>query len=176
MKDNIMKQIFITINPHYKDCSIERIIDNFNYALKTYYRKKLGHRYNKHQEKQYPLALAPEKTKNFYSEPHIHVIVKDIPENDIPSFSNHIKQTLWSIYPQMTFGCQTIRPTEIDSQRVWSYILKEDRGLFTSQDLREKSYKNYSFDNNYNQIKFLLTMSYKKLYSTLRACPSFGCL
>lgn len=76
----------------------------------------------------------------------------------------------------MTFDCQTIRPTEIDSQRVWSYILKEDRGLFTSQDLREKSYKNYSFDNNYNQIKFLLTMSYKKLYSTLRACPSFGCL
>ncbi len=170
-----MKQIFITCNPHYKEYSIERIIDDFNYALKTYYRKKLGHRYHKHPDKQYLIALAPEKTKNFYSEPHIHVIVQNIPESDISSFSNHIKQTLCSIYPQMTFDYQTIRPTETDSHRVWGYILKEDRGLFTSQDLKEKSYKTYSFDKNYNQIKFLLTMSYKKLYFNLRACPSFGC-
>ena len=146
--------LLLTLNPHYKNYSFKTLIDDFNYCLKQYYRNKIGRKYYNHKDKQFLLALVPEDTKNVYPEPHLHIMIRDVPDCEINSFPEFIYKAMQRKYFQITYDCKVIPHLKNDEVHAWQYILKEDKGLFTSQDLCDKSYLDYTFPKDLNRLKY----------------------
>lgn len=128
-----MKKIFLTINPHQKHTSKTTLIDNFNFALKRYYRKMLGQRFYKHKDKQFTIGLFPEYGTQH---PHIHSII-EIAEEKIDYFCNFIVEQMKKTYPSLTFDTQIVKDTEEDLIKVIKYCIKEGNEFLTNQDLYE---------------------------------------
>ena len=128
------EDIFFTINPHIKNLSKNKLIIQFNNALKRYYRKELGQRYYKHKDKQYQLSLYPQFGKREIKETHLHLIIK-APSNKFMSFCEFIINEMKALYKGLTFDIQSIKQTPLDYIKVWTYCLREDNEIITNQDL-----------------------------------------
>lgn len=150
-------KIFLTFNPHLKNYSKIKLLENFKYALKKYYRKELGRRYYKHIDNQYTIAIFTEISKKFFErfnfithlieyfekeiefkrEPHLHIIA-DVPIHTEKDFFSSLKTSMKSIYPSLTSDFQLIE-NDADEINVWNYCSKEGGTIITKSDLIAKS-------------------------------------
>lgn len=147
----------MTFNPHIENLSQKRLLDDFRFVLKKYYRKVLGRRYFKYIDKQYDISIFEETGKKFFEkydsktklyqyfedktqlkkEPHLHIIV-DVPTNDMELFCNVLRENLENKYPSLTTRAGLIL-TDNDEKNAWNYCSKEGGKIFSKTDLTEKS-------------------------------------
>lgn len=155
----------MTFNPHIENYSMNKLLNDFRYALQKYYRKELGRRYFKYVDNQYDIAIFEEIGKKFFEklgeathlmkyiekdaeykkEPHLHIIA-DVPLNKATEFFNTLKNTLESMYLSLTTDFNLIA-TKVDEQNVWNYCNKEGGNISTKKDLCEKSATNITADS-----------------------------
>ncbi|MFI3242476.1 MAG: hypothetical protein R3Y43_07915 [Alphaproteobacteria bacterium] len=133
-KLNFDNLIFYTINPHYKDYSMNNLIDKFKFTLQKYYKKTLGTRYNLKKTEQFNFFIFPEETTNEIKEPHLHIIIEiDKPKRE--AFFNFMNTTLQQLYPSITFDIQEVSNTKPDHNKLISYCNKEDKQILGKEDL-----------------------------------------
>ena len=146
---------FLTLNPHIVNLSKTRLRNDFKFYLQKYYRSELGQRYDKHKDKQYPIAIFEETGKQFFSyidkhhitqyitvpdidknEPHLHIIA-DVPVSKMKKFVRFIRQIMRKTYSSLTSDFQIIRSKQ-DEANVYTYCLKEGGEIITNSDLYER--------------------------------------
>ncbi|MFI3242570.1 MAG: hypothetical protein R3Y43_08400 [Alphaproteobacteria bacterium] len=133
-KLNFDNLIFYTINPHYKEYSINKLVHNFKHTLKTYYKNTLGPRYHKHKDKQLNIYIFPEETTNEIKEPHLHIIIEiDKPKRE--TFFEFMNNELVKMYPSLTYDIQQVINTETDKTKLLAYCNKEDKQILGKEDL-----------------------------------------
>lgn len=150
-------KLFITFNPHIENLSQKRLLDDFKFTLKKYYREEIGRRYFKHIDNQYDIAIFEEIGKKFYEvydsethlikyieknesfkkEPHLHIIT-EVPANNVEHYCEVLRTNLESTYPSLSFKVELIL-TEKDEINTYNYCSKEGGKIYSKSDLIEKS-------------------------------------
>ncbi len=126
--------MFYTINPHYKDYYMEKLLDKFQFTLQKYYRKTLGPRYNLKKSEQFQLYIFPEETTNIIKEPHLHIVI-DIPKDKRAFFFAFMNKNLKETYRSLTYNIQQPKNTKTDYNKLISYCSKEDKVILGKEDL-----------------------------------------
>lgn len=76
--------ITFTFQPNKTNCSKRKLIEDFAYTLKRFYRKTFGSRYYKHKDKQFKFTIFYSIGKRNQKHPHLHIIA-DVEEKYIVS-------------------------------------------------------------------------------------------
>ena len=138
-KDYTIMFITMTFQPNKTNCSKRKLIDDFNYTLKRFYRKIFGSRYYKHKDKQFKFTIFYSIGKRNQKHPHLHIIA-DVEEKYIASLHFFLYRNMKKIYPSLTVDLQNL-PTTKDFEYICKYYAEQAETILNENDLYEKNYK-----------------------------------
>lgn len=124
----MIKQYFITMNPHHIDLNEYELKKDFKTALLKYYRRILGRHFNKRKDEQYKLYVFMEKGKSNQSHLHIMATVDDM---EVDNFYYSISSIMKRKYLTLTSDIREI----YEESNLLSYLTKEQCLIFSNEDL-----------------------------------------
>lgn len=129
--------ITMTIQPNKTNCSKKKLIDDFNYILKRFYRKIFGSRYYKQKDKQFKFTIFYSVGKKNQKHPHLHIIA-DVGEQYILLLHFFLYRNLKKMYPALTVDLQDL-PTSKDFTQICKYYVEQAETILNEYDLFEKT-------------------------------------
>ena len=124
----MIKQYFITMNPHHIDLNEYELKKDFKTALLKYYRRILGRHFNKRKDEQYKLYVFMEKGKS--NQPHLHIIAT-IDNMEVDNFYYSISAIMKRKYKTLTSDIREI----YEESNLLNYLTKEQSLVFSNEDL-----------------------------------------
>ena len=124
----MIKQYFITMNPHHIDLNEYELKKDFKTALLKYYRRILGRHFNKRKDEQYKLYVFMEKGKS--NQPHLHIIAT-IDNMEVDNFYYSISAIMKRKYKTLTSDIREI----YEESNLLNYLTKEQSLVFYNEDL-----------------------------------------
>lgn len=124
----MIKQYFITMNPHHIDLNEYELKKDFKTALLKYYRRILGRHFNKRKDEQYKLYIFMEEGKNH--QPHIHMIAM-VDDMMVDNFYYSISSIMKRKYKTLTSDIREI----YEETNLFNYLTKEQKPIFSNEDL-----------------------------------------
>ena len=124
----MIKQYFITMNPHHMDLNEYELKKDFKTALLKYYRRILGRHFNKRKDEQYKLYVFMEKGKS--NQPHLHIIAT-IDNMEVDNFYYSISAIMKRKYKTLTSDIREI----YEESNLLNYLTKEQSLVFSNEDL-----------------------------------------
>lgn len=128
--------ITFTFQPNKTNCSKRRLIEDFAYTLKKFYRKTFGSRYYKHKDKQFKFTIFYSIGKRNQKHPHLHIIA-DVEEKYIASLHFFLYRNMKKIYPSLTVDLQNL-PTAKDFEYICKYYAEQAETILNENDLYER--------------------------------------
>ena len=124
----MIKQYFITINPHHLELNEYLLKKDLKTSLLKYYRKTLGRYFNKKKDEQYELYVFMEQGRSNQSHIHMIAFVDDIKIND---FYESLIMNMKKKYLTLTSDIKEI----YEINNLLGYLTKEQCPIFSNRDL-----------------------------------------
>ena len=135
-KDYTIMLITFTFQPNKTNCSKRKLIEDFAYTLKRFYRKTFGSRYFKHKDKQFKFTIFYSIGKRNQKHPHLHIIA-DVEEKYITLLHFFLYRNMKKLYPSLTVDLQDL-PTSKDFEQNCRYYVKQAETILNENDLYER--------------------------------------